>query len=357
MNSRERVIAAVTGKKPDRVPFDLSWGFSEPYQKLFFEKTGQTDYMGYFGVDNDFANGIGSNHPHDYSAYFGKRTKDSMFSFGEWGIGYQKTPDSGHFSHVIPPLKNAVSLNQILDYPLPDVDADYRLDAIPGIVDNIHQKTQAASAPLACTLFETAWQIRGFEELIMDLLDENGISECLIDRITAIREKQVNAYVKAGVDIVMFGDDIGMQTGMMLSPNLWRSVFKPRMAKLIETARAIRPGIPVFYHSDGDIREVIPDLIEIGVTVLNPIQPECMDPAEIKKQYGDKLSFWGTVSVQKTLPFGTPEDVKKEVKLRMETIGKEGGFLIGPAHMIEPEVPWENLIAFIEAIEEFGYYQ
>ncbi len=357
MNSRERVVTAMKRGIPDRVPYDLSWGFSAPYRELFYKKTGQTDYMNYFGVDNEFANIINSNHLHDYSNYFGKRVDDPMFSFGEWGIGYQKTPDSGHFSHVISPLKNAVSLNQIIDYPLPDVDADYRLAAIANNVENIHQKTQAASAPLACTLFETAWQIRGFEELIMDLLDENGLGECLIDRIMAIREKQVKAYVKAGVDVVMFGDDIGMQTGMMLSPDLWRSVFKPRMAKLIETARSISPDIPVFYHSDGDIREVIPDLIEIGVTVLNPVQPECMDPAEIKRLYGDKLAFWGSISVQQILPFGTPEDVRNEVKLRMETIGKDGGFLIGPAHMIEPEVPWENLLAFFEAVEKYGYYR
>ncbi len=357
MNSRERVISALTRQVPDRVPVDLSWGFSEPYQKLFFEKTGRTDYLRYFGVDNEFAHYAHSHKPNDYSRYFGTRTQDPMFSISEWGIGHQSTPSGGHFTHIVSPLKDAGSLNEILDYPLPDLDADYRLAVLPGNVEAIHQKSLAASAPLACTLFETAWQIRGFEELIMDLLDENELSVCLIDRIMAIRKKQVAAHVRAGVDVLMLGDDIGMQTGMMLSPDLWRSVFKPRMAELIGAAKAIRPDIPVFYHSDGDIREVIPDLIEIGVTVLNPIQPECMDPAEIKRLYGDKLAFWGSISVQKTLPFGTPEDVKNEVRVRMETIGRDGGLLLGPAHMIEPEVPWENLSAFFEAVDEYGFYR
>ncbi|HOP11512.1 MAG TPA: uroporphyrinogen decarboxylase family protein [Oscillospiraceae bacterium] len=356
MNSRERVVTVLKRGIPDRVPVDLSWGFSAPYRELFFQKTGQTDYMRYFGVDTEFANSANSKKPNDYSSYFGKQVEDALFSHDEWGIGHQKTPNGGHFSHIVSPLKNAETLNEILDYPLPDLDADYRLSAVQGNVEDIHQKSLAASAPLACTLFETAWQIRGFEELIMDLLDENELSECLIDRIMAIREKQIKAYVHAGADVMMFGDDIGMQTGMMLSPNLWRTFFKPRMAKLIKTARIINPDIPVFYHSDGDIREVIPDLIEIGVTVLNPVQPECMDPAEIKRLYGDKLAFWGSISVQQTLPFGTPEDVKNEVKLRMETIGKDGGFLIGPSHMIEPEVPWENLLAFFEAVEKYGRY-
>lgn len=107
----------------------------------------------------------------------------------------------------------------------------------------------------------------------------------------------------------------------------------------------------------GDIREIIPDLIEIGVEILNPIQPECMDPAELKRKYGFCLSFWGTIGIQTTLPFGTPDDVRREVKQRIETVGRGGGLLIAPTHVIEPEVPWENIIAFVEAVKEYGIYR
>jgi uroporphyrinogen decarboxylase len=124
----------------------------------------------------------------------------------------------------------------------------------------------------------------------------------------------------------------------------------------IRSALEINPKVHIFYHSDGDIEEIIPDLIEIGVDVLNPIQPECMDPAAIKKKYGDRLALWGTIGIQHTMPFGTPEDVKQEVKERIATAGRGGGFVIAPSHEFEPEVPWENILAFFQAVEEYGKY-
>ncbi len=154
----------------------------------------------------------------------------------------------------------------------------------------------------------------------------------------------------------MLGDDVSAQTGMIMSPATWRRFFKPRLADIIAAARAIAADLPVFYHTDGDCRAIIDELIEIGVTILNPVQPECMDPAEIKRLYGNRLAFWGTIGIQGTLPFGTPADVRREVKRRMESVGRNGGFLIGPSHMIEPEVPWENIVALYEAIDEYGEY-
>ncbi|GAH20261.1 unnamed protein product, partial [marine sediment metagenome] len=109
-------------------------------------------------------------------------------------------------------------------------------------------------------------------------------------------------------------------------------------------------------HSDGNIEEIIPELIEIGVDVLNPVQPEAMDPVKLKKTYGNDLSFWGTMGGQTTIPFGTPEQVKQEVRERVETVGRGGGLLIAPGHMLQPEVPWENIVAFFEAVEEYGKY-
>ena len=112
----------------------------------------------------------------------------------------------------------------------------------------------------------------------------------------------------------------------------------------------------VFYHSDGDISSIIPELIEIGIDVLNPVQPECLDPAQVKREYGDRLAFWGTISIQRTMPFGTPEDVRQEVRDRVNTVGRSGGLLLAPTHVLEPEVPWENIVALFEAIEEYGKY-
>ena len=122
----------------------------------------------------------------------------------------------------------------------------------------------------------------------------------------------------------------------------------------VKSPKDINPDALLCYHSDGYIEPIIPDLIEIGVDVLNPVQPECMDPAKLKKLYGDKLAFWGTIGIQRTLPFGTPEEVEAEVKERIETVGKGGGLYLSPTHSIAPEVPLENIFALVEAVKEYG---
>jgi uroporphyrinogen decarboxylase len=126
--------------------------------------------------------------------------------------------------------------------------------------------------------------------------------------------------------------------------------------RVIRAAKEVKPSILVFYHSDGNVWDAIPDLIEAGIDVLNPVQPECMDPAQVKNEFGDRLSFFGTISVQRTMPFGTPDDIRTEVRTRMETIGRNGGLLLSPSHVLQPDTPWENIVAFFEAIEECGYY-
>ena len=163
-------------------------------------------------------------------------------------------------------------------------------------------------------------------------------------------------YVRAGVDILRLGDDIGSQHGMLISPAIWRRFLKPRFAEIIEAAREEVPDIPVFYHSDGDIREVIDELIEIGVTVLNPVQPECMDPNNIKKRYGHRLTLWGTIGTQTVLPFWSPRDIYNLIRDYMGTLAPGGGYVISPTHSIQGDVPWENITAFYEAVDELGRY-
>ena len=154
-----------------------------------------------------------------------------------------------------------------------------------------------------------------------------------------------------GVDIIWTGDDVGMQTGMLISPALWRRHLKPRMAELIARVKSINPAVKVAYHSDGMIWDVIPDLIEIGLDVLNPVQPACMDPAELKVRFGDRLCFWGSLDEQHTLPFGSPDDVREEVRTRLRTIGRHGGLILGPTHHVQLDTPLENFWAMVETIQ------
>jgi len=181
-------------------------------------------------------------------------------------------------------------------------------------------------------------------------------AECLLDRIAELQKFRAKRFALAGVDVILIGDDVGMQDRMLMSPATWRKWLKPRTAAIIAAAREVKPDVVFFYHSDGFIEPIIPELSEIGIDVLNPLQPECMDPAVIKERYGDRLAFWGTVGIQNTLPFGTPEDVEAEVKLRIETVGKGGGLYLSPTHVIAPEVPYENLFALVKAAKKYGQY-
>jgi uroporphyrinogen decarboxylase len=152
------------------------------------------------------------------------------------------------------------------------------------------------------------------------------------------------------------GDDVSTQLDMMISPALWREMLKPRLLRVIQTAKSVNPETLVFYHGDGNLQTIIPDLIEIGVDILNPVQPECMDPVKIKERYGERLSFWGTIGTQTTLPFGTAADIEKITRTMIETVGAGGGLLLAPTHVIEPDVPWENIEALVAAIKKYGVY-
>ena len=179
----------------------------------------------------------------------------------------------------------------------------------------------------------------------------------LSSQIARARQRQARFFAEQDVDVLVLGDDVSMQTGMIMSPTTWRQWFKGRMKLIIEEARAIKPDLPVFYHSDGNPEAIIPDLIGIGVTILNPVQPECIDPVTVKERYGDRLALWGTIGTQTTMPFGTPDDVRAEAKHRIETVGRDGGLVLGPTHSLEPDVPWENIVALYEAIEQYGRYE
>jgi uroporphyrinogen-III decarboxylase len=152
--------------------------------------------------------------------------------------------------------------------------------------------------------------------------------------------------------MIWLGDDVGAQNAMLISPKHWRRYLKPRMANFIARLKAINPQLKVAYHSDGCIYPIIPDLVEIGLDVLNPVQPASMDPVRLKRQWGDRLCFWGSIDEQHTLPFGSPEDVRKEVLTRIQTLGEGGGLIIGPTHHVQLDTPLENFWAMIHAITQ-----
>lgn len=354
MNSRERVITAMKRKVPDRVPFCVS-GFAGRAYETFKQNSGSDDPVDYFGSD---VRSVGFRNPDvlpDYSKYHVNEKFPEGTSFDSHGVAY--TPGSvEHFTHIVSPLRNSNELKELMDYPLPDFTGPECFGHLKEEVEKHHKNGFAVSGGMECTLFEWAWQIRGMEEFLADLCTRPEWAEVLVDKWFKARLFMIEKIAAAGADIIRTGDDVGMQTGMMISPGIWRKIFKPRMAKLVSKAKSINKDILIFYHSDGNIEKIIPDLIEIGIDILNPVQPECLDPVKMKKLYGDKLSFWGTIGTQSTMPFGTVTDVRNTVKARIKTCGQNGGLLLAPTHVLEPEVPWENIVAFVEAVKEYGKY-
>ncbi|RLF14263.1 MAG: hypothetical protein DRJ66_06360, partial [Thermoprotei archaeon] len=176
----------------------------------------------------------------------------------------------------------------------------------------------------------------------------------ILDGLDKIRFEQAKLLIDAGVDVIVDGDDVGAQTTMIVSPSLWRRFLKPRYKRLADLCH--RHGVYFFFHSDGWIEPIIPDLVEIGVDILNPVQPECMDPVKVKRLYGDKLCLEGTISVQRTLPFGSVKEVVNEVKDRIRKLGPTG-FILGPTHVIQPDTPIENILALYRAAIKYGSFR
>jgi uroporphyrinogen-III decarboxylase len=200
------------------------------------------------------------------------------------------------------------------------------------------------------TVFETAWALRGYERMLVDLARNPDLVDTLLDIPFGYHLAAAGQLVELGVDMVWIGDDVGAQDRMLISPKAWRRFLKPRVATFISTLKDINPDLKVAYHSDGNIYPIILDLIEIGLDVLNPVQPRCMDPAALKQEFGDRLCFWGSVDEQYTLPFGAPADVEAEVATRLRTIGRKGGLILGPTHHVQLDTPLENFWAMVNAI-------
>ena len=211
----------------------------------------------------------------------------------------------------------------------------------------------AGSPPhLGGNLFEAAWRMRGFEEFLIDLKERKSLANYLLDQLTAMLIHNALVLAQAGVDILLLDDDIAMPTGLMISPALWREMFGGRLANVIQLASEAAPELLVFYHSDGDFTRLIPDLVEIGVNVVNPLQPDCMDASVIKREFGDRLALWGTVGSANTWDFGAPEQIRSEVRHRIATLGP-AGLLLAPAYDLD-FTPRANVEAFVAAGREFG---
>lgn len=350
-NARDRLLLALDGEEPDRIPCALSFYHVDLGQLV------PPDYSRANPVDVQFVHFPLS--PEEqalrqaalpFSPNTRLGTLAQVATYARWH--YQPhTPDRRN------PLARAASLDDLKNFPFPDVSTPYQVEAVSRQVQDWHGRGLAVGGNLphlGGELFEAAWRLRGLENFLLDLLERPDWAHFLLDRLTELARRNAETLAQAGIDLLALDDDIGMPRTMMISPAAWREFFKPRLAQIIEAARAIKPDLRVLFHSDGYFEPIIDDLVELGVNALNPLQPDHMDAARIRRRYGPRLALWGTVGRQTTFSFARPAEIQQEVKQRIETLGR-AGLILCPAYDIdEPDIPWANIAAFLEAVEAYG---
>jgi uroporphyrinogen decarboxylase len=252
---------------------------------------------------------------------------------------------SGEYFHFVHhPLGEADSPE---GYRFPDLDAPERYAHLRQLVRQF--KGRCMIQVETGNIFRDAWELRGLDKFLMDTRLNPEFVSRLLDRITEYKIEEVAQLVAGGADIIQLVGDIASEKSMLISPRWWRSVIKPRLARVIEATR--RPGVYYYFHSDGAMQAVLPDLIEIGFNIVNPMQPECMDLAAIQRQYGAQFTMHSTLSSQHTLPFGSEAEVRAEVRARRLDCGAEGGLILAPSNIVQHDVPLKNLLALYDEIQ------
>jgi uroporphyrinogen decarboxylase len=365
MRHRERVLLALNHEQPDRCPMQVS--FTPEFASRLRHELGlrDADVHNPHGGGNTYAleraldedmllTSVGW-----ANSYYATETysQDGETYTDEWGITWKNMPyetkfGTGHYTEMV---GHPLADERVIDsYRAPDPQRPELYTEAERAIREFKDEYWIVGVTVT-TIFETAWALRGYEQTLMDFALNPDFVEKLLDIPFTYHLSAARRLVEMGADMIWTGDDVGAQNKMLISPATWRRFFKPRMAKFISTLKDINPDLKVAYHSDGFILPIIPDLIEIGLDVLNPLQPRSMDPQRLKNEFGDRLCFWGSIDEQHTLPFGTPADVQREVLGRLKGLGQNGGLIIGPTHHVQLDTPMENFWAMVRTIQDTPY--
>jgi uroporphyrinogen decarboxylase len=351
MDSRERILVAIHGGKPDRVPRALGF-YHMDYESLAPPGQWRDEWVDVAFVDftpSPEERELGRTAaPHEGDTRLG--TLAQVSTYAHWDYRPQDPERSN-------PLAQARSLDDLKGFPFPVLHGPYQLEGLARQVEGLHSRGLAAGGNLphlGGELFEAAWRLRGLDNFLTDLIQRPDWARLLIARLAELACRNAETMARAGVDVLALDDDVGMPGTMIISPATWRAFFKPHLAEIIRIARSVNPSLPILFHSDGTFDLILGDLIEIGVNAINPLQPERMDAIRIRRRFGPRLALWGCIGRQTTFSFATPEEIGREVQLRIDTLGR-AGLILCPAYDIdEPDIPWHNVAAFLEAAERYG---
>lgn len=331
MTPRERVYHAIQFRDTDVVPYQVSFT-AEAKQRM-------VDYL----ADPSFESRLG-NHLATVShrrVVPWTEVEPGLFR-DEWDVVWNRTIDKD----IGIVCNRVLAEPNLSDYHFPEPEAPELLARYPEFVAENADRFRIAS--IGMSLFERAWALRGFDQLLMDMYESPEFVHELFDRITEFNLAQVDLALRFDIDCVWFGDDWGTQGGLIMSPALWREFIKPRAARMYGRARAA--GKYVMIHSCGKTEPLFSDLVEMGVNIYNPFQPEVMDLHRVKADYMGRMSFYGGIGVQRLLPYGTPAEIRSEVRNLLKTLGSGGGYIASTSHVISPDVPPENVAAMIEVL-------
>ena len=324
------MLQAIAHKQTDFVPYHVE--FSEGIKAAMSRELATDDLPAAMG---------------DHLSRFSMRGKWNQAGPGlvkdDFGVIWDRSVDKD--IGIAQPVLSTTDLEQV---QWPSAQSHHRLDGLDDFFQDAKSNHRFKCFGLALSLFERAWALRGMDQLLMDMLEDPPFVDALLDRIVEHNLSMMKAVSHYDWDGVWIGDDWGQQRGLIMGGILWRRYILPRIRRMYEFAH--QKGWTVIIHSCGDILELLPDLIEAGVDVLNPFQPEVMDLISVKREYGKDLTFLGGMSVQQVLPFGTPAQVRDESSRLLDQLGKDGGYIFAPSHMLTDDIPVANVTAMFEVI-------
>ncbi len=383
MNARERLLTTLNFQEPDRVPFDMGstqvTGINEtayrnlrqayglPEKEIIFSDqiqglaTLDEDFMQLVGIDTRGLFPLNSHNWNVNTADGG----DYWLYHDEWGIDHRKPKEHGlYFSIYQEPLKNEkLTAEAIKNYPWPDFKDRVRIAGLKEAAEQHRANGYAVviKDPFA-GIFEMSQRICGMDYLLMLMASDPELAGMLFDKMKELKIDFFSTALQTLgdlVDVVCIMDDYGTQVSQIISPRMYRNQIKPRWKEVLACVKEHAPNAKRFLHSCGNVRPMVPDFLEIGIQILNPVHIRAtgMDPAQLKKDFGENIVFWGGgVDTQGVLPMGTPDEVREDVKRNLEALMPGGGYVFNTIHNIQADVPVANIVAMIETLREYGVY-
>jgi uroporphyrinogen decarboxylase len=372
MTSRERVLRALNHKMPDRVPIDFGGTANTSIVKEGYDKL--TTYIGFKQNKTGFidrmmrsvrvSEEVQEYFETDFRGVFPQRTLPIKWLsndtyIDQWGIKWIKKENIFYYEQLNYPLSGNITTRDVLNYNWPNPEGIDVTGDLNKRVKKMREETdKAIILGLPAPIIHTTQYLRGFEDWYIDCASNVRLLETLFDivlEINMVIAEKILKQAAKDVDIIKISDDIGMQTGLQVSPDFFRKIIKPRFKKYTDLIRKFAPDTIIHIHSCGSIEAILKDLIEIGINVINPVQVSAkdMDPKTLKSKYGNNLSFWGAIDTQNVLNRMNEEEVKREVEKTINILGENGGYVLSAVHNIQPDVPPENIVAMFEYAKKY----